>query len=135
MCISFSRYSLGAHALNQIVFGQLIGVWEALTLHFIVREAIIVHMGQVMKIERSYIHTQNRLLSLMSVTEPLEKSMTQVSNELQQKDILPSVNGFHEDGRGSNSSGDMETETKKEEEKKVSSLYKKGTQSSGLSNA
>ena len=74
MCISFSRYSLGAHALNQIVFGQLIGVWEALTLHFIVREAIIVHMGQVMKIERSYIHTQNRLLSLMSVTEPLEKS-------------------------------------------------------------
>ena len=75
-------------------------------------------MGQVMKIERSYIHTQNRLLSLMSVTEPLEKSMTQVSNELQQKDILPSVNGSHEDGRGSNSSGDMETETKKEEEKK-----------------
>jgi hypothetical protein len=132
MCISFSRYSLGAHALNQIVFGQLIGVWEALTLHFIVREAIIVHMGQVMKIERSYIHTQNRLLSLMSVTEPL---VTQMSNELQQKEILPSVNGCNEDGRGSNSSGDMETETKKEEEKKVSSLYKKGTQSSGLSNA
>ena len=135
MCVSFSRYTLGAHALNQIVFGILIGIWEALTLHFIVRETLIVHMGQVMKIERSYIHAQNRLLSMMSVGDNLLKSQTLDSNH-----ILPQINGGLDDGRksSSNSSGDLEqvdTLQKRDEEKKVSSLYKKGGQASGLSNA
>ena len=39
--IGYSRLFLGAHGLNQIVFGYSIGAWFALTLHFIFKEPMI----------------------------------------------------------------------------------------------
>lgn len=35
--IPFSRYLLGVHSLDQIVFGSTLGLWSGLTLHFVLR--------------------------------------------------------------------------------------------------
>ena len=44
MSIPYSRYLLGAHSLDQIVFGSSIGVWEAFTLHWLVRDNLMRHI-------------------------------------------------------------------------------------------
>jgi membrane-associated phospholipid phosphatase len=39
--IPFTRYLLGVHSLDQIVFGSILGFWTALTCHFIARDNIM----------------------------------------------------------------------------------------------
>ena len=67
--VCFSRFLLGAHTIDQIIYGILLGVWIALLLHIILRDIVIMHIGNVIKIQRSYIQASNRLLSLMSNSE------------------------------------------------------------------
>ena len=39
--IGYSRLFLGVHSLNQILFGWLLGVWLAFTMHFIFKDKIM----------------------------------------------------------------------------------------------
>jgi membrane-associated phospholipid phosphatase len=39
--IPFSRYVLGAHSLNQILFGSLLGIFQGFTMHFIIRDRVL----------------------------------------------------------------------------------------------
>jgi membrane-associated phospholipid phosphatase len=42
--IPYTRYVLGAHSLNQIVYGITLGIWAGITMHFLVRDHIISHV-------------------------------------------------------------------------------------------
>ena len=42
--IPFTRYILGAHSLDQIIFGITLGIWGGLTCHFVIRDHIIDHI-------------------------------------------------------------------------------------------
>lgn len=64
--VCFSRFLLGSHSLDQIVYGIMLGTWISLFLHIMLRDIVIRHIGNVIKIQRSYIQASNRLLSLMS---------------------------------------------------------------------
>jgi len=46
--IPFTRFLLGAHSLDQIIFGSTLGLFEALFLHFVVRDHLINHIEQVL---------------------------------------------------------------------------------------
>ena len=47
--IGYSRLILGAHGLNQILFGACIGIWVALTMHYVVRDTLINdHLAKVL---------------------------------------------------------------------------------------
>lgn len=41
--IGYSRLYLGAHSLNQVIYGWMVGAWFALTWHFCVRERFFQH--------------------------------------------------------------------------------------------
>lgn len=51
VCIPFSRYLLGAHSLDQIVYGISNGVCEGLILHFFVRDPFIKHIENVLAVQ------------------------------------------------------------------------------------
>ena len=42
--IAFSRFIVGVHSLDQIVFGWSLGTWSGLTLHFLIRDNLIKHL-------------------------------------------------------------------------------------------
>lgn len=42
--IPFSRYLMGAHSLDQIIYGTSLGIWAGLTMHFLVRDNFIRHI-------------------------------------------------------------------------------------------
>jgi membrane-associated phospholipid phosphatase len=42
--IGYSRFILGVHSLDQIIFGLLIGVWIAITMQFCVRPILEPHL-------------------------------------------------------------------------------------------
>ena len=42
--IPYTRYLLGAHSLNQVVYGSTLGIWEGIVLHFLVRDNFIQHI-------------------------------------------------------------------------------------------
>lgn len=48
--IPFTRYVLGVHSLDQILFGVTLGIWGGLTCHFIIRDHLINY------IEESFRH-------------------------------------------------------------------------------
>ena len=41
--IPYTRFLVGVHSLDQIVFGLSLGLWNALTMHFFVRDNL--HKG------------------------------------------------------------------------------------------
>jgi membrane-associated phospholipid phosphatase len=43
--ISYCRFLLGAHSLDQIIYGITLGIWEALTAHFLIRDNIITFLN------------------------------------------------------------------------------------------
>jgi membrane-associated phospholipid phosphatase len=45
--IPFGRYVLGAHGLEQIIFGISLGICSGLIMHFLVRDNIISHIEQI----------------------------------------------------------------------------------------
>ena len=40
----YSRYIMGVHSLDQIVYGMSMGIWTALVMHFLVRDNLIQHI-------------------------------------------------------------------------------------------
>lgn len=44
LTIPFTRYLLGAHSLDQILYGSSLGIWGGLSLHFVVRDHFIRHI-------------------------------------------------------------------------------------------
>ena len=42
--IAFSRMYLGVHSLDQVLYGALVGIWVALTMHFVVMEHSMKHI-------------------------------------------------------------------------------------------
>lgn len=51
VCIPFSRYLLGAHSLDQVLFGISNGLCEGLILHFYIRDHLIEHIENVLAIQ------------------------------------------------------------------------------------
>ena len=45
--ISFGRYVLGAHSLDQIIYGVSLGIWSGFTMHFLVRDNFISHIEYI----------------------------------------------------------------------------------------
>ena len=45
--IPFGRYVLGAHSLDQIIYGTTLGIWSGLTMHFLVRDNLISHIEYI----------------------------------------------------------------------------------------
>ncbi len=45
--IGYSRFFLGVHSMDQIVYGLLIGTWIAITMHYIIRPKLDVHVKSV----------------------------------------------------------------------------------------
>ena len=43
LSIGYSRLFLGVHSLNQLLFGWLLGIWIACTVHFIFKDKIMEH--------------------------------------------------------------------------------------------
>jgi membrane-associated phospholipid phosphatase len=56
LAIPFSRYLLGVHSLDQVVYGFSLGLWSAITLHFVLREPIIKHATNIMATQRTYLN-------------------------------------------------------------------------------
>ena len=42
--IPFTRFLLGAHSLDQIIYGITLGIWGGLTCHFVIRDHLIEHI-------------------------------------------------------------------------------------------
>lgn len=49
-CMPFTRFLLGAHSLDQIVYGISNGLFEGLILHFFVRDHFIAHIENVLAV-------------------------------------------------------------------------------------
>jgi membrane-associated phospholipid phosphatase len=47
--IPYTRFLLGVHSLDQIIYGITLGIWAGLTLHFIVRDHLIEHVERLIK--------------------------------------------------------------------------------------
>ncbi len=60
--IPYSRFLLGAHSLDQVVYGSTLGVWEAFTLHWLVRDNLIRHMNEIKqhKYQTTYKDIENQ---------------------------------------------------------------------------
>jgi membrane-associated phospholipid phosphatase len=41
--IPFSRYLLGVHSLDQVIYGSSLGIWAGLSMHFFLRDHILIH--------------------------------------------------------------------------------------------
>lgn len=46
--IPFSRFLLGSHSLDQVIYGFTNGVCEGLILHFLIRDHLISHIENVL---------------------------------------------------------------------------------------
>ena len=53
--IPIARVSLGAHSIDQCLFGSILGIWSAITCHFIVRDHLINHIIRATRIKRAYL--------------------------------------------------------------------------------
>ena len=42
--IAYTRFLVGVHSLDQIVFGWTLGTWSGLTLHFLIRDNLVKHV-------------------------------------------------------------------------------------------
>lgn len=47
MSIPFTRFILGAHSLDQILFGTSLGIWQGIIMHFVVRDNLIEHIEEL----------------------------------------------------------------------------------------
>ena len=54
--IPFSRYLLGVHSLDQVVYGFTLGLWSGLTMQYVLKEPIMRHAANIIKIQRTYLN-------------------------------------------------------------------------------
>lgn len=47
--IPYTRFLLGVHSLDQIIFGSMLGIWGSLFMHFLVRDNLLKHLYQFSK--------------------------------------------------------------------------------------
>lgn len=59
LAVPFSRVLLGAHSIDQITYGSLLGIWNAFTCHLVLRDHLIVHLYQLTKKERNYFRSMS----------------------------------------------------------------------------
>lgn len=45
--IPYTRFLMGVHSLDQIVYGSTLGVWGGLTMHFLVRDHLMRHVEMI----------------------------------------------------------------------------------------
>ena len=45
--VGYSRFILGSHTANQILFGTIIGAWIAFTMTYVVREQLMDHLNSI----------------------------------------------------------------------------------------
>ena len=67
--ILYSRLFLGVHSLNQVYFGALLGLWFALSCHFILRDSLLklvndLIQGRKTDLKQMYLAS---ILSLVAV--------------------------------------------------------------------
>ena len=55
--ICYSRLFLGVHSLNQVILGLKLGIWFALTSHFIVREPMTELIENIMRSKYNGLHS------------------------------------------------------------------------------
>lgn len=48
LLIGFSRLYVGAHSMNQILYGWSLGLWLAFYFHYCVRKYIITHVHDIL---------------------------------------------------------------------------------------
>jgi hypothetical protein len=58
---------MGVHSLDQIVYGSTLGVWSAITMHFIVRDGFIGHIQCLIDGENSDTMRLRKYLGITSV--------------------------------------------------------------------
>ena len=46
--IPYTRFLMGVHSLDQIIYGSTLGLWAGLTMHFLVRDNLLSHLETVM---------------------------------------------------------------------------------------
>mmetsp|Transcript_16511 Transcript_16511/g.28045 ORF Transcript_16511/g.28045 Transcript_16511/m.28045 type:complete len:145 (-) Transcript_16511:1056-1490(-) len=59
--IPLSRFIVGVHSLDQIIYGCSLGIWGGLVLHYVVRVPLIIHISCVIKMERSYLTAMSQI--------------------------------------------------------------------------
>ena len=66
--VAYSRLFLGVHSLDQVLFGSLIGIWLACTLHYICKAPLLRHFNQIIsRQDRQYKRWIQVSLGLMAV--------------------------------------------------------------------
>jgi len=50
--IPFTRFLMGVHSLDQIVYGSCIGVWAGLTMHLLVRDNMIDYFEDIIDFQK-----------------------------------------------------------------------------------
>ena len=52
--IPYTRFVMGVHSLDQIMFGSSLGVWSGLTMHFLVRDNLLKHVEKLINSSQEY---------------------------------------------------------------------------------
>jgi len=55
--VPYSRYLLGAHSLDQVLFGVSLGFWEGVTMHFLVRDNLQNHFVDLLRAQNLILTT------------------------------------------------------------------------------
>jgi len=75
--MGFARLYVGAHTMNQIIYGWLLGTWLAFYVHFCLKETIIKHLFFVVEVKvaeesslfKSYITKATLITIFVYVTQ------------------------------------------------------------------
>lgn len=59
LIIPISRVALGAHSIDQVIYGSLLGLWNGLTCHFLLRDQVMLHVWLINLKVRHYIGFNN----------------------------------------------------------------------------
>lgn len=54
LSIGYSRFILGVHSLDQIIFGLLLGLWVAATMQYCIRPRYDAHITKLLKNETKH---------------------------------------------------------------------------------
>ena len=64
--IPYSRYLLGAHSLDQIVYGSTIGIWCGFTLHLLIRDHLMNHINNLVELNTPV--NKGRIVAVLTVS-------------------------------------------------------------------
>ena len=53
--IPITRYILGVHSLDQVIYGSFLGLWAGFTCHFLLRDIIIKHIKKLVHQKAKYL--------------------------------------------------------------------------------